>query len=287
MQTKIKINNFNSINDIDSLCRYYANQHVIALVPGGNRGDGLIYLGARALLQKHNINVKEVYKLDKAKGKILFIYGCGGYAKAYGTMPRRIGKYLNNFETVVIFPSSFDTSINKIKNFVMTLPNHVLVFCREKYSYNNVKKYIKNKRNVKLDHDTALHFNYDIYKKNGKGRIYSYRRDREAKKKWFGHDKSIDASYGTSHTYRKMIEIISNYHTVVTDRAHIMILAAKLGKKTHVLPSNYFKIKGIYEYSLKNYPNVHFHENDNFLINEQKKIQRRREQRKRKIKIKI
>ena len=84
-----------------------------------------------------------------------------------------------------------------------------------------------------------------------------------------------------------MIEIISNYHTVITDRAHIMILAAKLGKNTHVLPSNYFKIKGIYEYSLKDYPNVHFHNDDKFLRNEYAKKKKKKSEKHKRITIKL
>ena len=188
--------------------------------------------------------------------------------------------FVNNFKYIYIFPSSFDTSYSRIEEFITNLPKHVLVFCREKISLSNVKKHIKHKDNVRIDHDTALHFNFDMYKKQGhdktsNGRIMSYRRDREAKKQWFGHKLTIDASYGNYHTYRKMIDAIIDYDEVVTDRAHVMILAGMLGKKTHVLPSNYFKIKGIYDYSLKDKKNVIFHNDDLFLKREHyKKIKR-------------
>lgn len=260
--------NNNKITDVESLCRLYSGKHVTILIPGGNRGDGLIYIGAKVLLDRNNVQYKEVKRLAGLRGDVLLIYGCGGYAKAYGSMPRRIMPFINNFKRIYILPSSFDTSYPRIEEFISKLPSHVLVFCRERISVNNVKKYIKYKNNVRLDHDTALHFNYDLYKKKGNGRVLSYRRDRESKKQWFGHKKSIDASYGNYNTYKKMIDAIINYDEVVTDRAHVMILAGMLGKKTHVLPSNYFKIKGIYDYSFKDKKNIIFHNDDSFLKKE-------------------
>ena len=257
---------FNRVKNIDSLCKLYSGKKVIVLIPGGNRGDGLIYAGARLVLNKYKVVYTEVRRLTyNIKAPVLFVYGCGGYGGAYGSMPRRIMPFVNNFSKIYIWPSSFDTTEPKIKKFIQELPDHIMIFCRERVSYKNVLDNIKNKDNVRIDHDTALFFDFNPYKQKGIGMVLSFRRDREKKKKWLFNHNAIDASYGNYNTYKKLIDIISKYDIVVTDRAHVMITASLLGKKTHVLPSNYFKLKAIYDYSLKHLKNVRFHNNDAFL----------------------
>ena len=50
---------------------------------------------------------------------------------------------------------------------------------------------------------------------------------------------------------------IDAYETVNTNRLHVAIAAAKLGKTVNLYGNNYFKIRAIYEYSLEEkYPNV-------------------------------
>ena len=47
-----------------------------------------------------------------------------------------------------------------------------------------------------------------------------------------------------------MVDEINRYEEVHTDRTHVSLAAAFLGKITHVYPDNYHKVKGIYEYTL-------------------------------------
>lgn len=47
----------------------------------------------------------------------------------------------------------------------------------------------------------------------------------------------------------KILKFIQKYDEVQTNRLHIAIAGAILGKKTHLYPNSYFKNKAIYEYS--------------------------------------
>jgi len=53
-------------------------------------------------------------------------------------------------------------------------------------------------------------------------------------------------------TSRLFLSVIDKFDTIVTDRLHIGIAAAKLGKKVYLLDNLYKKISSVYEYSLKN-----------------------------------
>jgi len=55
----------------------------------------------------------------------------------------------------------------------------------------------------------------------------------------------------------RFLSHINAFETVNTNRLHVAIAAAKLGKKVNLYGNNYFKIRAIYEYSLKGkYANV-------------------------------
>ena len=58
-------------------------------------------------------------------------------------------------------------------------------------------------------------------------------------------------------TVGRLMQFINKFEIINTDRLHICIAAALLGKKVNFYSNSYFKCKAIYEYSLENsYPNV-------------------------------
>ncbi len=76
-------------------------------------------------------------------------------------------------------------------------------------------------------------------------------------------DLSLAICYGTHNesvsyfTSRKIIEYINLFDTVNTNRLHIAIPSALLGKRVRFFANNYYKCRAIYEYSLEGkFPNV-------------------------------
>lgn len=71
--------------------------------------------------------------------------------------------------------------------------------------------------------------------------------------------------FGTVHPYlieysaSKFLKFLNKYAEIRTNRLHVSIGGALLGKKVYLYPNNYFKNKAVYEYSLKDkYPNIHW-----------------------------
>ena len=256
--------NFETITDVKSLFKLYQNKKINILILGGNKGDGVIYYGARNLMSKNNIKFLEILSLDKLDNleeNELFIYGCGGYCKFYNNSINKLKNKINNFKKVFILPSTIDCSIKKVHNFINHLGPNILVFCREKTSYNHVIKSIKYKNNVRLDNDLAFNGDYtkfffdktDINKNN---LLIALRKDIESLKNWNISQFSNDISNGSWKQYEEFINEINTYSKVITDRAHVAIVASLLNKEVYILPDGYYKVKAIYEYSLKNKFNV-------------------------------
>ncbi|GFD77581.1 hypothetical protein KUL118_04430 [Tenacibaculum sp. KUL118] len=67
---------------------------------------------------------------------------------------------------------------------------------------------------------------------------------------------SCEPNLAKLSTFR-FLSHINAFDTVNTNRLHVAIAATKLGKKVNLYGNNYFKIRAIYEFSLKGkYPNV-------------------------------
>ncbi len=55
----------------------------------------------------------------------------------------------------------------------------------------------------------------------------------------------------TSYTTSRLLRYINRFPVVRTDRLHICIAAALLGKEVELFPNSYFKCEAVYEYSLR------------------------------------
>lgn len=239
------------------------SQPIDVLIPGGNKGDGLIYQGAFQLFSECNLNYTKHEKIVRNCASrdcdTLLILGSGGFSKYYHSMPERIQTLSSAYNKIFVLPSTFDVSVGLVKNFLINLPDNISLFCREERSYNNVKSILRD-REVFLDHDTALFMDYSPWKnKKGNGTLYAFRNDAERSDDNISPvELNTDVSTGDSSDWRDLIENISVYDTIHTNRAHGMIAAAMLGKETYAYDSCYFKQREIYSYSLSHMPNVSF-----------------------------
>jgi len=76
-------------------------------------------------------------------------------------------------------------------------------------------------------------------------------------------DLSVIYEYGTrndaitDYTTSRLMKFISRFSKVRTDRLHVCIAAALMGKKVEFFPNSYFKCRAVYEFSLRDdYKNV-------------------------------
>lgn len=68
---------------------------------------------------------------------------------------------------------------------------------------------------------------------------------------------AADISSDYYFSFKQFAQLVSESAVVVTTRLHVAILAAMLNKPTYVKTGSYHKIRGIFEYSLKDRPNFH------------------------------
>ncbi|MDR0595543.1 MAG: polysaccharide pyruvyl transferase family protein [Puniceicoccales bacterium] len=244
----------------------------------GNTGDMLI---AKSTIDFFDAKGLE-YKMFDGKPADFIVYGGGGiWLSAYrGSWL----KWLNLFKSakkVIILPSSFwncDELIN-------VLDERFVVFCREEKSY----KYLldgKTKAKIILDHDMAFrcsknalcnkitateqdkaafaHVLDKVEKIKGSKVAYFMRTDCESAKH-FGTDLDLSSCmHGSEFTTKErmssgaavMLSTVDNFDVIVTDRLHVAIASALMGKQVYMLDNSYGKLSGVYKHSMYHLPNV-------------------------------
>ena len=245
---------------VRELLAQYEGVRACVLPNPGNAGDGLIHRGLRRLCAAYGLSVTELYYDQPAFGELLLASGAGNLCVPYHGVVDRIAPYAPFFRTVVVLPCSVDLASPEVSSFVRTLPANAHLFCREAQSYAAVREALGPERNVWLDHDLAFEADVDPWRGPGRGTLYAFREDAEAASGPLPPE-NYDVSRDTGEYMSDLLlDVVSAHETVYTDRAHVAIAAAMLGRTTHVYPNAYHKVRGIYAHSLSRFPHVRFHE---------------------------
>lgn len=226
----------------------------------GNYGDSLIRHGTKKLLSLLDISEHYVDIFSPKYNEALFIDGGGNFVDYYSDVRDFLIEKPNLYSEMVIFPHTIfgEKQVEVLNN----ISSNLTVFCREKVSAKFLEDRMIHSR-VCLWHDCAF-YNEFSQKPAGKGVLNAFRSDKESILQTLPRLNS-DISYNGYATkpLDELIDVLQKYEQVNTDRLHIAICATLLGKQVRLFPNSYYKNKAVFDYSLKNFPNISFVEKFN------------------------
>jgi exopolysaccharide biosynthesis predicted pyruvyltransferase EpsI len=212
----------------------------------GNIGDHLIHAGMRRLLGGFDYREVGLQQLYGVSGQLALITGGGAWCAPHQNLPRYLPRIEEQFERVVIFPSSFDTKVRSVRGALAA--SRALVFAREYVSYEQIRTLCR----AGLAHDTAFFFDFEPYRRPGRGTLLAFRTDRESLTNSVPPgNQDISA---TCESLDEFLWTIARHASVKTDRAHVMISAAMMGKEVRYAPSSYHKLPALAASSLQGFP---------------------------------
>ncbi len=192
--------------------------------PGGNTGDRLIDAGAARLLRG----------IPRSKdAETVVVGGSGGWCRAYHSMPARVARLESEGHRVIVLPSTFDVEEPTVCTFLDS--TSALLFAREIRSHSDT--------GLPLAHCPSFFYDFRPYRKRGNGTLHAFRTDRES-----AGDPLPRANIDISRRYLDLdrwLKVISRHSIVRTDRAHVMIAAALMGKHVVVRSNSYFKVDNL------------------------------------------
>jgi GT2 family glycosyltransferase len=216
----------------------------------GNVGDTLIQAGNARLLEPLRPRRAPLFEIPFLRGHTAVLSGGGAWCAPYHEiMPHALREAERRFERVVVLPSSFDLSVPAVRAALAGTAARVIA--REPESFRQIRTVCS----AALALDGAFFFDFDPYRRGGEGVLNAYRTDREAAEGMALPADNDDISV-TCRTLDAWIETIARHEIVRTDRAHVMIAAALLGKRVEYRPSAYHKLPAIADYALGGFPVV-------------------------------
>jgi GT2 family glycosyltransferase len=221
----------------------------LTLVRGiGNRGDELIWAGTRELLRGRVYYEIGVDELPGASGHTGLICGSGAFCHPFHEfMPQALAVAELRFERVILLPSTFDTSVDAVHEALSR--TQAVIFARELESYGKIQSLC----DARLAHDCAFFFDYAPYVQAGSEVLRAFRTDAESAGERPIPPENDDISL-TASVLESWLRTISRHAVVQTDRAHVMIAAALLGKEVEIDSGSYFKVPAIADYALSDFP---------------------------------
>ena len=259
--------------DIKKYLTQYSASNIIFVPNKGNLGDDVINHACLEVLRELNINYT-IGSFDKEyKNKILFYGGGGNYTNKYAQCKTFIKNNLGK-NKIVILPQT----IHNVENSVKSLDRDVDIFCRETTSYNWVSNTVKHPENVFICKDMSFLLDIKQYKDRPKQGFHleCFRKDSEMTVIPNEHinidapvqlkDEYDSPKHKQVATYNKikynsnvLINFISMFDTIRTNRLHVAIIGSMLDKNVTIFPNIYHKNKSVYDYSMKdNYKNLSF-----------------------------
>ncbi len=216
----------------------------------GNLGDELIWAGTRRLLEGLVYREIGVDELPGARGDTALICGGGAFCHPFHElMPHVLAVAELRFARVIVLPSSFETSVEAVREALQH--SRALVFAREQESYRQIQSLC----DARLAHDCAFFFDFEPYRASrpGSGTLNAFRTDEEASGDHPPPAGNDDISL-TAGSLDDWLRRIAAHEIVRTDRAHVTIAAAMLGKTVQFASSSYFKVPAIADYALREFP---------------------------------
>lgn len=238
-------------------------QRLVLLRNRGNRGDGVIHLGAQRLLHALGLEYRDIHQPDAPQAieaDVLLVVAGGAFCRTTHSIVALIERYAPTVQHVIILPASFDVSCGEVRRFARSWDERFTVFCREQRSFEALRALPVRAQGLMLSHDLAFCADLQPWaERPAEGSVAIVRRDREAVFDRRPLDiGGRDISRGSDAEAEILLDYVARFAVVHTDRTHAAITAAMMGREVWLYRNAYFKNQAIFEHSLSRMPNVRF-----------------------------
>jgi len=248
----------------------YKSRSFVFVSPGGNWGDGLIWWGAQRLAEEHGLrhvaaDFTTFLAQDISTESVIYLHGSGGFNRWSSGRARKVfEKAVSTHRGVTIQgPQTCENSKDYAGSLFQSLngrvvAERVVLFARERMSYDLLRESAPSWVEVGLDVDTALHLTRDDFvTRAGMSRqsynLLAVREDNEATAaECNGHLDAVridPARY--AHSFKHWLRLHAAAKQIVTNRTHSAIAGSVLGTPTTLMPGSYHKNRSIWEFALR------------------------------------
>jgi exopolysaccharide biosynthesis predicted pyruvyltransferase EpsI len=260
---------------ITFLEQYRVRKNIVVFPGDGNAGDSLIMYGVYHALHKAGITGYDMCTWScSLKNKTIICSGSGNLVGKY----KQLRTFLQNNadlkfgNEIILLPQTISNEDKLISSF----GSNITVMCRERQSHAYVHSLMKNKSNIFLSHDMAFHISDDLSSFRNtipnkrcmnvirtclkESTLFPIPGDNDDLSFTLNRPGNTSDVKICKSVCLDMFRSVAQAEHIVTNRLHVGIAAALIGRKVDLYPSNYWKIPRVWEYSMENrFPNVTMH----------------------------
>lgn len=272
---------------VEEVLRPLRNRSVCFLPNSGNAGDSLINLATLHCFDRLGIRFEAVGVGANVAGRTVLLGGGGNFIPAYATIRNAFTDFLDKAKEIILLPHT----VRGNEDLLARMGRNVTLICRDVESYQHAATHAAQAL-VLLGHDMAFHTDLprlldsteaassyqpafvealekakvDLPALQRKARVFYARHDGESAGRIGGADADISQifAFGTwpgkaQGAAWALLEMIRTSPPIETDRLHVGIGAALLGKDCVLHDNNYGKNAGVWRHSLRHhFPHVAF-----------------------------
>lgn len=248
----------------ETLREFADGEKFLYIANPGNWGDGLIRFSTERFFRRIgldyiSIGLRKAASLSPnelraaaASSTVKVVYGGGGAFLEGYDIPRQFRRMVKRTDRVLVLPHTFAMPAEELR-----LRKTDVLFRRDQ---SGSKEFAPASL---FCHDMALSLNTIVPMANGSGAGFFIRGDAEKVSGIIVPEANRDISAeGTESTpMADFLDAIGRFEIVHTNRLHVAIAAALMGRQVHLYANSYFKNRAIYDASLRSaFPNVTFHD---------------------------
>lgn len=272
---------------VEEVLRPLRNRSVLFMPNSGNAGDSLINVASTHCLDRMSIRFRTVGAGAKVDGETVLLGGGGNFIPAYGTIRKAFESFLDTAREIILLPHT----IRGNEDLLQRMGSNVTLIARDVESYRHATE-VATKARVLLGHDMAFHTDVErllqssdaavLYQPafeealatrkvnlaalQAKEKVFFARHDVERAGSIGGSDADISAIFALGTWPGKaelsawcFLEMIRTAPPIISDRLHVGIGAALLGKACTLHDNSYGKNLGVWRHSLRHqFPSVSF-----------------------------
>jgi exopolysaccharide biosynthesis predicted pyruvyltransferase EpsI len=272
--------------DIEAFLEGYRGQKVLFFPNPGNAGDALIAEGTYQALTRAHVSFDVIDLHDEVTDQIVFIGGGGNLNSLYSDIKQAFERFSGRARQIVLLPHTIRGNVDVLKS----LDARCILFCRDRESFDHVRS-TNPSVDCRMAHDMAFHLDIaELLRKSPadksrarllRRRLFSIgysqaklramqgvdmlRLDRESSHSRPASDMDISDLFAMGVTpdiaptsawcFLKTIDLAQH---VNTDRLHVGIGSALLGKPCTLQNNSYGKNRAVFDFSLRDFACIDF-----------------------------
>lgn len=227
----------------------------------GNGGDAFIALGTIHFLKRHQIPYRIISDYSVIREGDKLVYSGGGNLVSHYPQCEHFLKRYAPSNNILILPHTIDKT-----DVLESLPSNVTIVARDVTSYYICKQHCNNGNNIYLHHDMAFYldvsktkFRYSIDDKK-LHTLNCFRNDVERTimnvhknidlPEYINHDRYMVNEEKIERTVVDILDVLSKYEIVNTNRLHMCIASHLLGNiRVNFFNNSYWKNREVYKHS--------------------------------------